>query len=83
MRSTQGTKYEPIEELPAGAMPISAYASVEGVKNTSYVYVKYDRYKFGTPKKDGTIAYGEHPGYEIRDYNGIAFVIKAKATAKC
>jgi hypothetical protein len=78
MRTTTGTKYEPIEELPAGAMPVSVYAKIERVKNTSYVYVKYDRFKFGVNKKDGSIAYGEDPGYEIRDYTGIAFVIKTK-----
>lgn len=77
MRTTKGTKYDPIDDLPPGAIPVSAYARENKIPNTSYVYVKYDRYRFGYKKGDGTPAIGEKPVYKIVDYKGMAYVVPA------
>lgn len=72
-----GTKYDSIDELPQGrSWPVSLYAKNKGILSPAYVCVKYDRFLFGYKKKDGSIAYGEDPGYIIRCYQGINYVIK-------
>lgn len=70
----KGTKYDKVEILPEGATPISEYAR-DNETSSAYVHVKYDRFKFGYKKADGTIAYGQKPRYKIVDYKGTAYVI--------
>jgi predicted acetyltransferase len=62
---TQGTKYEPIEILPANAVTVSQYAKEQG-KAVGYIYIKYQRYL-----SKG----GKHPGYSIRCFKGINFIL--------
>lgn len=72
----EGTKYDDIDLLPGNAMPVSIYAKKYKVRSPAYVYVKFDLFKFGYKKKDGSMAYGEDPGYEIRAHHGICYVIR-------
>lgn len=74
MRSN-GTKYETIEQLPAGALPVSKYAKKRKISSSAYVHVKFDRFKFGYTPPGGEFKYGPNPGYDIRDYEGTAYVI--------
>ena len=78
MRTTQGTKYEKIDRLPANALPVSVYARQFEIKSPAYVYIKYDRYKFGTTKgkgKNKTTTHSDHPGYDLVDFHGTCYVI--------
>lgn len=63
---TKGTKYEVIDQLPDNAQPVSAYAADNGIRNPSYVCVKYDRYLAGN---------GSKPTYTIRCWQGMNMVI--------
>lgn len=62
----KGTKYDKIEILPKKARTVSTYAEEEGIGNPSYVCVKYDRFVAGK---------GGYPGYDIRCFQGMNFVI--------
>ena len=72
---TNGTKYEDIEQLPPGALPVSKFAKRKKISSPAYVHVKYDRYKFGYINTQGNFVHGENPGYEIRCYEGTNYVI--------
>lgn len=73
-----GTKYEEIEQLPAEALPVSAYARRHRISSPAYVHVKYDRFKFGYQNDKGELKHGEDPGYEIRCFAGTNYVISQK-----
>jgi hypothetical protein len=73
---TSGTKYDSIDQLPQGALPVSKYARKHTKWSPAYLHVKYDRFKFGYKKKDGSLVYGEDPGYTIVCYEGTNYVIK-------
>ena len=73
---TNGTKYESIDQLPAGALPVSRYARKHKISSPAYVHVKYDRYKFGYVDLSGNLKYGENPGYKIMCYEGTNYVIE-------
>ena len=72
---TKGTKYETIEQLPIGALPVSKFAKKKKISSPAYVHVKFDRYKFGYTTPSGKFLHGPNPGYEIRDYEGTNYVI--------
>lgn len=72
---TEGTKYEEIDELPRGALPVSKFARKKKISSPAYVHVKYDRFKFGYTNTQGNFTHGEDPGYEIRCYEGTNYVI--------
>lgn len=74
---TERTKYEEIATLPKGALPVSTYAKRKNISSPAYVHVKFDRFKFGYVNKQGNFLHGKDPGYEIRDYEGTAYVIEA------
>jgi len=74
---TKGTKYEAIDHVPSGALPVSKYAPKAGMSSPAYVHVKYDRFKFGYPDKEGNTVFGPYPGYDIRCYEGTNYVIEA------
>lgn len=61
----KGTKYPPIEDLPREARTMSVYAT-EQATAVAYLYTKYER--FLTDK-------GKDPGYTIRCFRGINFII--------
>ncbi len=61
----KGTKYETVTKLPANALPVSKFAKQMGYTSPSYVHVKYNRYQKG----------GNHPGYDIIDFQGTCWVI--------
>lgn len=67
---TAGTIYEPIEALPAKAMPVSLFAKENDIA-VAQVYTKYKRSTNGY--ENGTI--GPHPGYTIRSFCGMNYVI--------
>lgn len=74
---TKGTKYDKIDVLPAGALPVSRFAKITNT-SPAYVHVKFDRHKFGYfPKGSTDIKYAPHPKYDIKDYEGMAYVIEA------
>lgn len=60
-----GTKYEKIDTLPKGAMPVSKFAEELGIA-VGQVYIKYERYLNGK---------GKYPNYEIRCFMGSNFII--------
>jgi hypothetical protein len=62
----KGTKYEPIDQLPETAKPVSKYAT-ENNTAVGYIYIKYKRYLDGETTTN--------PGYTIRCYLGMNFVI--------
>lgn len=68
---TAGTIYEAIESLPAKALPVSHYASQENIA-VGQVYIQYRRYLDGYPK---TGTKGPYPGYIIRSFRGMNYVI--------
>lgn len=75
---TKGTKYDKLNELTDNMLPLSTYATKNGIRNPAYVCVKYDRFKFGYKDKNGNIIFGKYPGYDIYDWNGMNVVISAK-----
>lgn len=75
---TNGTKYETIEALPAGALPVSKYAKKHKISSPAYVHVKYDRYKFGYQNTKGETVHGEPTDYYIVCYEGTNYVINTK-----
>lgn len=70
-----GTRYRVIETLPAKALPVSQYACETGYQIGS-VYMSFKRFKEGYVTAKGTKTHGNDPGYEIRCYKGMNFVIK-------
>lgn len=68
---TNGTKYGPIAKLPKTAKPVSQYA-LEAKLAVGQIYMKYERYIHGYPN---TGTKGPDPGYTIRCWNGMNFVI--------
>lgn len=70
-----GTKYDTIDQLPAGALPVSKYARKNKISSPAYVHVKFDRFKFGYINKQGKLVYGENPGYTIYCYEGTNYVV--------
>jgi hypothetical protein len=74
-----GTKYEPIEQLPSMALPVSVFVSKYGrrynVRSSAYAHVKYDRHYIGYKNKSGELLHTEHPGYDIVDFHGQCYVI--------
>lgn len=73
---TKGTKYQKVNELPDNALPVSVFAKKNRISSAAYVHVKYDRFKFGYKKKDGSTAFGEDPGYYIVCFYGTNYVAK-------
>lgn len=69
-----GTLYDKIEKLPASAVPVSEYADAIGWKVGS-VYMKYKRFIHGYTTSGGNPSKGSDPGYIIRCYKGMNFVI--------
>lgn len=70
-----GTLYPKINELPANGVVVSKYAT-DNDTAVGYVYHKYNRFTKGYLSKNGkTVLYGSDPGYTIRCFNGINFVI--------
>lgn len=63
-----GTIYPVIKQLPANALPVSAFAEREKTA-VGYVYTKYKRYLEGK---------GQDPGYEIRCFMGSNYIIPTK-----
>ena len=59
------TKYQLIDKLPAGAMPVSRYAN-EMNTAVGYIYIKYERFLTGK---------GTNPNYTIKCFQGSNFVI--------
>lgn len=74
----KGTKYEKVNKLPNNALSLRDYAEANGMCSGAYVQVKYDRFKEGYKKSDGTVVKGENPGYKIVCWNGINFAISDK-----
>lgn len=72
--------YEEIEKLPKNAIRISEYASKIGT-TASYIHLKYNRHINGQKVK-GKIYPGEDPGYTIKQFKGINFVIPNKNISK-
>jgi hypothetical protein len=64
----KGTKYDPIDKLPANARPVSVYAADNEIRQPAYVYTMYDRFLAGT---------GRNPGFTIRCWQGMNFVLPA------
>lgn len=60
-------KYPKVQELPAGAMLVSAFSEEMGYAQPQYVYVKYDRSLTGE---------GKPVTFRIINYQGMNFVIK-------
>lgn len=75
----KGTKYESIEHLQEGAIPVSLFVSKYGkrfnVRSSAYAHVKYDRHYIGYRNKAGELLHTEYPGYDIVDFHGICYVI--------
>lgn len=71
---TNGTKYDKVAALPAGAMPVSVYATTHGFSSPAYVHVKYDRHKFGYKTPKGEFKHTPYPGYDIIDFFGTCYV---------
>jgi hypothetical protein len=71
---TQGTKYDKVAVLDAGAMPVREYARRNNISSPAYVHVKYDRYKFGYKTAAGKDLHGPYPGYDIIEYFGACYV---------
>jgi len=69
----KGTIYDSIGELPADAKPVSIFAR-DNKMQVGHVYMKYKRYTIGY--KNGTK--GPYPGYIIRSFNGMNYVIPSK-----
>ena len=61
----KGTKYEKIDTLPSNALVVSLYAK-EKKTTGHHVVQRYDRFVAGT---------GFDPGYTIKCFQGINFVI--------
>jgi hypothetical protein len=75
----KGTKYESIEQLPAEALPVSAFVRKHGrrynISSPAYCHVKYDRYYVGYRNKAGELLHTDHPDYDIVDFHGTCYVI--------
>ena len=71
-------KYEELDYLPQGAMPIGEYARRKR-KHRSYINVQYDRFKKGFINPNGKKYYGKDPGYTIILWCGKPYVIDNKA----
>lgn len=74
LRKAKKTKYDSVHELPAHALPVSEYAKKFDIPSPAYVYTKYNRHKFGI-KIGRKVVYRDHPGYDIVDFHGTAYVI--------
>lgn len=57
-------KYDELDYLPKGAIPIGEYARRKK-KHRSYINVKYDRFKKGFISTNGKKYHGKDPGYTI------------------
>jgi hypothetical protein len=66
----EGTKYEEIDALPPTAQPVSKYASTHKMQ-VGHVYMKYNRFAVGYANGNK----GADPGYVIRCFQGMNFVI--------
>jgi hypothetical protein len=62
----KANKYLKVDELPIGAIKVSAYAASIGQRNPSYICVAYDRYLSGK---------GSKTDYKIINWQDINFVI--------
>lgn len=75
----KGTKYKSIDTLPSEALPVSEFYRQYGkkfaVSSPAYVYVKYDRHKFGYTTNAGTKSKTDHPGYDLIDFHGTCYVV--------
>lgn len=69
-----GTSYKSIGSLPDDAVPVSEYATKQGVK-VGTVYMRYKRFIDGYTTSGGNHSKGSDPGYQIRCYKGINFVV--------
>jgi len=69
-----GTLYPKIDKLPTKAIPVSAYAASVPIK-VGTVYMKYKRFTDGYTTGAGNPGKGSNPGYKIRCYKGMNFVI--------
>jgi hypothetical protein len=66
----EGTKYPTVKSYDKRMQPVSAYAANKGT-SVAQVYIQYDRHATGY--KSGYK--GPHPGYIIRQFNGMNYVI--------
>ena len=70
-------KYDELEYLPQGAIPIVEYARRKK-KHRSYINVVYDRFKKGFVNPNGKRYYGKDPGYTIILWCGNLYVVENK-----
>lgn len=73
---TEGTKYDNMEILQPGALPVSKFARKKKMSSPAYVHVKYDRFKFGYTNSSGNFTHSPDPGYKIICYEGTNYVIE-------
>lgn len=66
----EGTKYPIAKNYDKKMMPVSQYAGMKGI-SVAQVYIQYDRHVVGY--KSGYK--GPYPGYTIKQFNGMNFVI--------
>lgn len=81
----EGTKYPVIKSYVKGMMPVSQFATQEGIA-VGQVYMKYDRHVIGYKNKKGILTgnKADYPGYDIKQFNGMNYVIvKTAKAAKC
>lgn len=67
----EGTKYPEVKKYMTRMIPVSAFARQEDMA-VGQIYMKYDRHIDGYPK---TGTKGPYPGYIIRQFNGMNYVI--------
>lgn len=74
-----GTKYPEAKKYEKGMIPVSQFAEQEGIA-VGQVYMKYDRHVIGYKNKKGILTgtKADYPGYDIKQFNGMNYVIKAK-----
>lgn len=69
-----GTKYNKVNILPAGALPVSVFARQMNWA-TAYVYIKYNRHDPGYINKKRQLVQAPNPGFKIVCYEGMNYVI--------
>jgi hypothetical protein len=72
-----GTKYPKIDKLPAKAIPVSEYAKDNNIQ-VGTVYMGFKRFRDGYITKAGNQGKASNPGYTIRCFKGMNFVIPNK-----
>ena len=70
----KGTNYPFIKQLPPDALPVREYADKENV-SVAAIYMRFDRFMQGYTTKAGTISKLKDPGYSIKCYKGMNFIV--------